>query len=1650
MEWWDKDLGERLRADGGLGAVLFEALSPSVRETLRRCAAQRTFDRSLYDEVLRPQDGPRLSELLEQGHVKSAEGEKERYRLATIMQEPAFSDWWAQTGLTSVEPPIPARLRELAAAAARHSPGRPLDTLDALLLSDQTAARSLFVELYDTADQVHDLSGCQVLLDVLQSRYRLPLLDQDLLDLRHDLSAYLGARNLWSTDYYQSAPYMPRPALEQALEDLLRGRGGRILQFHAADGMGKSMQLRWFIARRCVPAPHRIPCVRIDLEVVASAATWHPWLLLVEMAAQLDPQLPYGPFQDLLVSYSPYRALLSPAATAPSSLEIPVSAMEVDGADIRARFTDILVSKIGERPVVMAFDSMEHLLRPDGEPTGVVELVGQLYRDVPSLRVILVSRDDLRGHLPGLSEHLPGLRSVEVGPLGGEEQRRYLSQTRHLRDPELVDAITRHSGGMPSQLNLLADLVEKQPGIDPNEVGELEGCNLAERLLEGVADQRLRWVLRYGVVPRRLTFQFFAEVLAPFMTPGPQPDEISKLWRLLVRYAGASVWVSVVLDDQETVRYHPAVAPALRQLLREHSLSAQLHQAAARWFEELSRQRPGAWGPLVCEAVYHSFQVDTASGVAAWHQAIGKARKTGRPDWILSLAEDLLSGGNRDEADAGRRSLPPQTLAEAYLERARALAELALERQAPGDHPLWRDAEDSLRAATAVAQSAPGVWLPEPSTSVLRSRMLLARGRPEDAEKSLRDQRAAVKPSPAVAELERALGDTLGRLGRGDSADHYRQSYQLAAAADDKPGARLAALGLARQLIDRRRVDQALDWLTRASDNSDLAGADEQVMLARADALSLAGMPLRADRELRELGSGHPRESVVLATKRASLLLAACQPVLAVDTCSEILRRLTREPGGSADVTAEVLAIRGNAYSALLEFESATCDLMSAMTRARDLRDLDGAAQHAARLASLQLSDMGDLRGAAQAVDEAERVMSEPASLGWIAARVAQAQLLDRVGGPSAARELFDSTWPVLEQRRAGPVAWLRTAVGGLTLRPSPGDARCLRELAERLNLLKPPAVRLAELQGLHAAATRADIDPRLADAFVDAAVSGWRDAGRVPSREPAEQALLGLIAAEALRLAGRGPEARALLDEAVTLRPDDLLWWRWLQAQERIGPASHDGPDPLAPPEELELAASYPVLGAAYLITLAQHRLGIDGPERAAERLDRAATLLWRRPERTNRWMARLLEVQAQIASSRGQHEAAGRSAAGAVHTWSKLGDDTRLEKLGRDYALGSLSRDLDVGTLELRFSRFVAGEPFARVAATLPNEPADAPAESSLAVLGDIAAGATSDRLRSAVDRILEEWDAWALAAGQILPVNARRLLAHPADAGRLDVRLVLEARELAAAPWELACLPEAVGTPLAALPAVATLFRGLPREQRDFHKVQALQVVLQRLGLFSGVVDGLMGTGTREAMQRFQEHAGVAVDDAPNRATWDAIRNQAANWPRRPLRVLVLRPGRRRELGRGRGVAGGYDFARIYRRHNAEMWVLKNPTPAQLRDFGQQFHNEPPEHSPRLRHGRAAERRHRPRPGRRRLRPRALQGRDAGRPALGERARGVARRAGPRPLRAGRSPRRRGRAYAQGNRPRAAGTQQPGPSAPATRACHGHHRDRPGCGR
>ena len=70
----------------------------------------------------------------------------------------------------------------------------------------------------------------------------------------------------------------------------------------AADG--KTMHVRWLIARRCVPAKARIPCARIDFDQVDPiAATREPYLVLLAMAEQLDRQLPGDAFGKLVRTY---------------------------------------------------------------------------------------------------------------------------------------------------------------------------------------------------------------------------------------------------------------------------------------------------------------------------------------------------------------------------------------------------------------------------------------------------------------------------------------------------------------------------------------------------------------------------------------------------------------------------------------------------------------------------------------------------------------------------------------------------------------------------------------------------------------------------------------------------------------------------------------------------------------------------------------------------------------------------------------------------------------------------------------------------------------------------------------------------------------------------------------------------------------------------------------------------------------------------------------------------------------------------------------------------------------------------------------------------------------------------------------------------
>lgn len=157
---------------------------------------------------------------------------------------------------------------------------------------------------------------------------------------------------------------------------------------------------------------------------------------------------------------------------------------------------------------------------------------------------------------------------------------------------------------LPFKLALLADSIQVRPEITAQEIKDYPSVDLAyliERVVERIPEARVQWLLRYGVVPRRLTFAFVRDVLAQELPPatagrsttkddgregvppakqgkvfrtGPDvalpdaPDEATMraLWDRLRQYASSSSWVRAA--GPETLAFHPDVLDPMRDLLR--------------------------------------------------------------------------------------------------------------------------------------------------------------------------------------------------------------------------------------------------------------------------------------------------------------------------------------------------------------------------------------------------------------------------------------------------------------------------------------------------------------------------------------------------------------------------------------------------------------------------------------------------------------------------------------------------------------------------------------------------------------------------------------------------------------------------------------------------------------------------------------------------------------------------------------------------------------------------------------------------------------------------------------------------------------------------------------------------------------------------
>ncbi len=270
-----------------------------------------------------------------------------------------------------------------------------------------------------------------------------------------------------------------------------------------------------------------------------------------------------------------------------------------------------------------------------------------------------------------------------------------------------------------------------------------------------IPDDRLRWLLRYAVVARRLDAEFVAEVLWPHLEAGLRDDKVlddpgrgrppptarprsssparhrppsPALWDDLTTYAGATSWVQPTEDGR--LVFHESLRDPVRDLLRAHLVFTALHEAAEGHYTR--RGRP-------VEAVYHAFQHRGTAALPGWRALVEQAWRDGRAD----LAGEL----RRRPADLRHRLLRCVT-------RPASSRPVPRSRRCPagpgtgclGAH--WNRAESALAAAALLGE-------PSAMHHALTAAVLQAR--------DLDEQRASAEALAAGPPPEEGMGPGTGR-----------------------------------------------------------------------------------------------------------------------------------------------------------------------------------------------------------------------------------------------------------------------------------------------------------------------------------------------------------------------------------------------------------------------------------------------------------------------------------------------------------------------------------------------------------------------------------------------------------------------------------------------------------------------------------------------------------------------------------------------------------------------------------------------------------------------------------------------------------------------------------------------------------------------
>ncbi|WNG45286.1 tetratricopeptide repeat protein [Archangium minus] len=1181
-----QELIQRLEKGEDPAELLWSRLLAEEQELLQRCALVHGFDRDLVSVVLDPEGRVPFERLVRNPMVERVPRSEGRYRLREAERNHLLSAWSKRE----------ADFRALNAALASYFQGKgegwELEGLYHSLVGGpplETRIQAAF--FWENANRSFDLARCQDLLAILDEREAV--LEPELRTRREEWRRHLRTRSFWADEYTRTARFYERQHLRSRLEAMmdveaqLRGGPHWILHLHAPGGMGKSMFLRWAIARWCVPS--HIPCARIDFDVLDPVtSTRQPWLILLELARQLDVQLQGAPFQGFIGWLTDYVS--SSRINFEGALETVEAGSSraghlgrLTGEEAQDRFISVLRETRHVGPVLLILDTVEEaLLRPGADLERIVRLFMPMFRLYSQLRLILAGRYDLTERLPALARKLgPRMDVQRILPFTEDEARAYLSEKRGLgRDPRL-EVVVEKSQGSPFKLALFADLLQSSPHLSREEIAswpEVDLLYLIERVVDRIDDRRVRWLLRYGVVPRRLTYPFLEEVMARHllaaMSGASTLDEPVKdalpvergevfptnllrspeetvdfraLWVELNRYASPFSWVYPA--GEQTLVFHGDVLHPMRRLLQRQNVFYLLHRDAVAYFERRAEQEPERWAVFIREALYHRFQLEGALAGNYWRTVLERARASGHLGWVQEVADEVLGSDYLDEdrrprlRDDGSPMLSQETLVLANYELARAGIGLARSASRQERERLLDQSRRYLDTVERLQARADGMSFVSKSRVQALRGVLAVRSSPEEAIRLLAEAKRSALSAEERLDAELHLADVLAESQRLEEAlEHYRVILPLLSRVEPEERRALVEVQerFARVAARAGRFQEATEVLGdgRSMARESVWGEADQRMILQLVELGLqAGEPAKAlqifeANEGVEWASWDFQAQAMLLRGRAHLALRS--PADAVGMGTELqrfvqgVRLSTRrmEASKRTEMVAMARELRADALVALLEPVEAIEELFAAEEEWRGLGEMDGVLRCRARSAHLQLVELDDERAVQQHFREVSRSDSGVQGEGWLALRLVEAELEDRLGRRGHAREIVNSllarepTWP--------PAVIVRILLQGLALKHVPRTMAndFTDELRRQLERIPTVAARLALLEPLRDISLERPLSKRWVDLV---APEGSEAAASQPYLDTLLQDSMRV---EILRLCGLEEQAESLLRE--------------------------------------------------------------------------------------------------------------------------------------------------------------------------------------------------------------------------------------------------------------------------------------------------------------------------------------------------------------------------------------------------------------------------------------------------------------------------------------------------------------------------------------